>query len=38
LEHAFWGGVSLALLGMLIGLLVLMITEDLRAHLERRRT
>jgi hypothetical protein len=38
LEQAFWGGVTLALLGVLIGLLVLMITEDLRTVLARRRT
>jgi hypothetical protein len=36
-EQAFWGGVTLVLLGVLIGLLALMVAEDLRAALDRRR-
>lgn len=37
MEQAFWGGVTLVLLGVLLGLLALMVTEDLRAALDRRR-
>ena len=36
-DNFFWGTVSLALLGVIVGLLVLMLTEDvLRAFAQRR--
>ena len=38
MEQAFWGGVTLILLGVLLGLLAVMVTEDLRALLDRRRS
>lgn len=38
MEQAFWGGVTLILLGVLLGLLAVMVTEDLRAALDRRRS
>ena len=37
MEQAFWSGVTLALLGVLIGLLALMVAEDVRAILGHRR-
>ncbi|HET9671286.1 MAG TPA: hypothetical protein VFQ40_00385 [Actinomycetota bacterium] len=36
MEQAFWGGVTLALLGVLVGLLAVMVTEDLRGLSSRR--
>ena len=36
-DSFFWGTVSLALLGMRVGLLVLMLTEDVQGALEQRR-
>ena len=36
-DYFFWGTVSLALLGVLVGLLVLMLTEDVQGALEQRR-
>jgi hypothetical protein len=37
LEQAFWCAVTLALLGVLIGLLTLMIVQDVRAVSEHER-
>jgi hypothetical protein len=36
-DDVFWGTVSLALLGLLVGLLILMVTEDLHRALQQRR-
>ncbi|HEX6399962.1 MAG TPA: hypothetical protein VF108_05770 [Actinomycetota bacterium] len=38
MEQAFWGGVTLVLLAVLLGLLTMMVTEDLRSAIERRRS
>jgi hypothetical protein len=37
MDNFFWGTVSLALLGTLVGVLVLMITEDVRRAMMQRR-
>jgi hypothetical protein len=36
-DNIFWGAASLALLGVLIGLLVLMLTEDVHRAMAQRR-
>jgi hypothetical protein len=36
-HNYFWESVSLALLAVLVGLLILMLTEDVQKALERRR-
>ncbi len=36
-DNIFWGAASLALLGVLIGLLVLMLAEDVHRAMGRRR-
>ena len=36
-EDYFWGTLSLAVLVVLVGLLVVMLTEDVRRALEQRR-
>ena len=38
MEQAFWGGVTLVLLAVLLGLLTLMVAEDVRSALDRRRS
>jgi hypothetical protein len=37
MEHFFWETVSLALLGLLVGLLILMLAEDKQGASEQRR-
>jgi hypothetical protein len=37
MDNLFWGTVSLALLGTLVGVLVLMITEDVQRAITQRR-
>lgn len=37
MDNLFWGTVSLALLGTLVGVLVLMITEDVQRAMTQRR-
>jgi hypothetical protein len=37
MDNLFWGTVSLALLGTLVGVLVLMITEDVHRATTQRR-
>jgi hypothetical protein len=37
MDHFFWETVSLALLGLLIGLLILMLAEDMLGASEQRR-
>ena len=37
IDNLFWGTVSLALLGTLVGVLVLMITEDVHRAMTQRR-
>ena len=37
MDNPFWGTVSLALLGTLVGVLVLMITEDVQRAMTQRR-
>ncbi len=37
MDDVFWGAVSLAVLGLLVGLLIFMLTEDLHKALEQRR-
>jgi hypothetical protein len=34
-DHVFWGTISLSLLGVLLGLLTIMVVEDLRGLAER---
>jgi hypothetical protein len=36
MEDLFWGAISLALLGVLIGLLVLMVTQDVHNLMANR--
>jgi hypothetical protein len=36
LDNIFWGAASLALLGVLIGLLILMLAEDVQRAMARR--
>ena len=36
MDNFFWGATSLAFLGVLVGLLVLMLTEDVRKAMEQR--
>jgi hypothetical protein len=37
LDNVFWGAVSLAVLGLLVGVLIVMVTEDLRDVMRQRR-
>jgi hypothetical protein len=34
-DHVFWGAISLSLLGVLLGLLAIMVVEDIRRLFER---
>jgi hypothetical protein len=34
-DHVFWGTISLSLLGVLLGLLTIMVVEDVRRLLQR---
>lgn len=37
-DNFFWGAVSLALLGVLVGVLILMIAADLHEAMDQRRS
>ena len=37
MDDVFWGAVSLAVLGLLVSVLILMVTEDLRQAMQQRR-
>jgi hypothetical protein len=36
-DNVFWGAVSLAVLGLLVSVLIVMVTEDLRKAMQQRR-